>query len=281
MFNEEPTASAPVVAEEYVDVPAGQVFVKTWQLIGVRDKAPLVLLHDSLGCVTMWREFPATLCARLKRPVIAYDRPGFGRSTEMTDVPTRRFVEEQAKSVFPMLRDALGFDRFALLGHSVGGSMALHIAAAYRDTCSAVITVSAQAFVEPRTLDGIRAAREAFEEETQMRRLMLYHGSKAPWVLAAWIDVWLSREFADWNVFDVLPAVRCPLLAIHGDGDEYGSLQFPQSITAEAGGPATMRILANCGHMPHREQEATVVEAVAEFLDAVDGSARGPSAPED
>lgn len=224
------------------------------------------MLHDSLGCVALWRDFPEVLCRRLGRTVFAYDRLGFGRSDALGGYPPTRFIEEEAERVFPALQAALGLERFALLGHSVGGSMALNIAARQREGCQAVVTVATQAFVEDRTAAGIEAAQRAFEDPAQFARLTRYHGDKARWVLAAWTGVWLSRDFADWSLAEVLPAVACPVLAVHGEHDEYGSRRFPETIAELAGGPSELRILTDCGHIPHREQPEALLEAVAGFL---------------
>jgi pimeloyl-ACP methyl ester carboxylesterase len=200
--------------------------------------------------------------------VIAYDRLGFGNSTPRRERPSVDFVTEEASRYFPALRRALGLTRFVLLGHSVGGAMALAIAAAERDGCAAVITESAQAFVEPRTLEGIRAARAEFDRPEQFAKLTRWHGAKAHWVLDAWAGVWLSPEFRSWTLDLQLPAVRCPVLAIHGDRDEYGSVAFPRRIAAGVGGPSQLAILEGCGHVPHRERRADVLRLAASFLAA-------------
>lgn len=175
-------------------------------------------------------------------------------------------MTDEAARFFPALRHSLGLTRFALLGHSVGGAMALAIAATERDGCVAVITEAAQAFVEARTLEGIRAARAEFERPEQFARLTRWHGAKAPWVLDAWAEVWLSAEFRSWSLDEELAAVRCPVLAIHGDRDEYGSVAFPRRIVAGVSGPSELAILEGCGHVPHRERRADVLRLVVSFL---------------
>lgn len=123
----------------------------------------------------------------------------------------------------------------------------------------------AQAFVEERTLQGIRAARQSFSQPEQLARLERYHGDRATWVLDAWVNSWLADNFRDWCLDAVLSQVQCPLLAIHGSEDEYGSLRHPERITALAVGPAETLILPR-GHLPHREQPERVLEAIADFL---------------
>ncbi len=254
------------VSEAYLPLDGGRIFVKTWAPDAASTEAPLLMLHDSLGCVALWRDVPEALCARLGRRVIAYDRLGFGRSDPRSGRPSLRFVEEEAEQVFPHLRAALGLTRVALFGHSVGGGMAANIAARHPEACEALVTVATQAFVEDRTTAGIRDAQQGFQDPARFARLERYHGDKARWVLDAWTGTWLSPGFADWSLFDVLPQITCPVLAIHGDGDEYGSRRFPETIAEMAGGPSSALILENCGHIPHREQPAALLDAVADFL---------------
>ena len=247
----------------------GRVFVRRWPVEG-SGRAPIVLLHDSLGSVAQWRDFPSKLAQATSREVIAYDRLGFGQSDPRDELPSPAFVREEASSSFAGVRDALQLQHFVLFGHSVGGAMALEIAAAEGARCVGVVSESAQAFVEPRTRTVIRDAKAAFASDAQMARLQRWHGDKARWVLEAWTEVWLDASFDDWSLRDCLPRVHCPVLAIHGDGDEYGSLAFPRTIADGVAGPARMVALQGCGHVPHREQEAVVFEIVTEFLATLD-----------
>ena len=156
--------------DSLVEVPGGSIFVRRWSA-GRSERPPIVLLHDSLGSVDQWRDFPDALTRATNRTAVAYDRLGFGRSTRRLERPSVDFVCEEAGSFFPPLRRALGMTRFALFGHSVGGAMALAIAAREGEACEAVITEAAQAFVEPRTLAGIRSAKEQFGDPGQFEKL--------------------------------------------------------------------------------------------------------------
>ena len=260
---------AGAVEDRWVDGEAGRVFVRRWPVEG-SGRAPIVLLHDSLGSVAQWRELPSKLAQTTSREVIAYDRLGFGQSDPRDELPSPAFVREEATTSFAAVRDALQLQHFVLFGHSVGGAMALEIAAAEGARCVGVVSESAQAFVEPRTRDGIRNAKATFASDAQMARLQRWHGDKARWVLEAWTEVWLDASFDVWSLRDCLPRVHCPVLAIHGDGDEYGSLSFPCTIADGVAGPSRMVALQGCGHVPHREQEAVVFEIVTEFLATLD-----------
>jgi pimeloyl-ACP methyl ester carboxylesterase len=200
------------------------------------------------------------------RPVIAIDRLGFGRSSARLDQPSARFVTEEAEVFFPRLKKHLGLRDFAVLGHSVGGAMAVIIASKYPHECRAVITEAAQAFVEQKTLESIAVGKLRFALPQELAKLARYHGNKAGWVVRAWTDTWLSPEFADWNLRSELPKVKCPLLAIHGDRDEYGSVAFPDILSSMTSGYAEKMIVGDCGHVPHREQETLVLDKIERFL---------------
>ena len=241
------------------------MLVRRWSP-GDSNRPPIILLHDSLGSVDQWRDFPEALAAATGRQVLAYDRLGFGRSTPRAQRPSVEFISEEALTIFPPMQQALGLTRYSLFGHSVGGAMALVIAASQPEACEGVITEAAQAFVEPRTLAGIRAAKAQFAKPGQFEKMMRWHGEKARWVLDAWTEVWLSREFSSWSLDPVLGKVTCPVLAIHGDRDEYGSVEFPRQITSGVAGPSELAILADCGHVPHREKRAEVLRLTSAFL---------------
>ncbi|HAW60951.1 MAG TPA: alpha/beta hydrolase, partial [Pseudomonas sp.] len=200
------------------------------------------------------------------RTVVAYDRLGYGRSDRLTAPPVASFVEDEASTGFAAVREHLGIEHFVVVGHSVGGSMAVHCAARFAEACQALITLSAVTFVESQTLDGIRQARNWFADPTQRERLRRYHGERSDWVLSAWIDTWLAPNFSNWTLEAALPAVRCPTLAIHGEGDEFGSARHPQLVARHAGGPVEQVLLAGVGHVPHREQPEQVLARIAQFL---------------
>jgi pimeloyl-ACP methyl ester carboxylesterase len=259
----------PLAHDTWIAGPDGRLFVRSWSPEpphSPHSPIPIILLHDSLGCVELWRSFPAALCAATGRRVIAYDRLGFGRSGAYPGKLPLDFISREAETGFAALRRQLGIGRFVVFGHSVGGGMAVHCAARFAGDCVALVTESAQAFVEARTVRGIEDARELFKDPGQLDRLAKYHGDKAAWVLDAWIGSWLSPAFAAWSLAPVLPEVRCPLLVVHGNDDEYGSPRHPELIGQLASGAAQVQVLAGTRHVPHREQEEAIVALVAGFL---------------
>lgn len=252
--------------ESTIEIPGGQVYVKKWMPEFDNGKPPIILLHDSLGSVDLWKDFPEKLSLAFSRSVFAYDRLGFGKSHARNALPSKNFIEEEAVIYFPAIKKLLCLGSYVLIGHSVGGGMAINIASRDSD-CRAVITISAQAFVENLTVKGIKNAKQMFEQPRQLERLEKWHGAKAKWVLHAWVDVWLSDQFKDWSLEPVIQNVYCPVLAIHGDRDEYGSSAFPRFISERSGGSSSMLIIKDCGHMPHKEKAQEVITAAGEFLD--------------
>ncbi|AHL75417.1 alpha/beta hydrolase [Stutzerimonas stutzeri] len=257
------------IEDRYLPTEHGEVFTRRWRTRHTR-KTPIVLLHDSLGCVELWRDFPERLAAATARDVIAYDRLGFGRSMPHPGGWSNHYIRDEAERLFPQVWQALDIEYFIAFGHSAGGIMATSLASRYPRHCRALIAESALAFVEDRTLQGIRQARAAFAEPGQLERLRKYHGDKAQWILSAWIDTWLSDSYAGWTIADSARDFACPLLAIHGLEDEYGSIAHPQRIAALGKGPTHQLLLENCQHVPHREHPKAVLEAVERFLKSVD-----------
>lgn len=254
--------TSPSIRDIQIPSPQGRLHARQWQVGGVG--APIVLLHDSLGCVELWRDFPLQLALTTGRDVIAYDRLGFGRSDPFPGQLPASFIGDEARTSFKALREELRLERFIAFGHSVGGGMAAGCAGTFPEACEALITIAAQAFVEDRTLAGIREAEAMFAQPGQIDRLKRYHGEKAEWVLRAWIDTWTSAPFLGWTLDDSLRQVQCPALSMHGDRDEYGSTAHPHRIAELTGGQAI--VLEDCGHVPHREKPEIVLEKVTGFL---------------
>ncbi|GAA5187004.1 alpha/beta hydrolase [Acinetobacter kookii] len=257
-----------ILAREYqLSFDSYYLYAKSWQSTEANPElAPIILMHDSLGSVALWRDFPAQLAAQTKRIVYAYDRLGFGQSAVNHQPLGLDFVITEATHGFKAVLDYFALKDFIVLGHSVGGGMSAAIAAEYSQRCQALVTIAAQYEVEERTLAGIREAKQAFRQAGQMERLAKYHADKAQWVLDAWTETWLAPAFKDWNLSQVLPQVQCPSLIIHGEQDEYGTLAQPRQIFAGVKGAAELQILEDLHHMPHKEQPELVLALISEFL---------------
>ena len=245
----------------------GRVFAKSWQSADCKaELAPIVLIHESLGSVAQWRNFPELLAEQTKRQVIAYDRLGFGQSSALNQPLDLDFVIDEAQTTFSALIQAINIQKFVVAGHSVGGGMAVAVAEKFPLHCLAVITMSAQSQVEQITLDGIREAKQLFAEPKMLAKLAKYHGDKAQWVLDAWTETWLDPKFATWNLDAYLARIQSPILVIHGEHDQYATLAQPRRFIHLALVEKQMEILPNCGHFPHQEQTQQVLVAIEKFL---------------
>ena len=238
---------------EYLDIPAARASLPE-----------LLLLHEGLGSVTMWREFPAVLAAATGCRTIAYSRRGFGRSSPRVDPYGTRFMHEEALETLPMLRKKLGIARPLLVGHSTGASMGLIHAGAGRWDVAGIVAMAPLTDVEDSNVESILAARRQYES-TDWRDKLARHHDDVDSVFYGWNDTWLRPEFRAWNILADIAGIRCPVLAILGEDDPYSSRSQVEAIAANAPAEANVRILriARCGHAPHREKPEVVVPAIA------------------
>jgi pimeloyl-ACP methyl ester carboxylesterase len=226
----------------------------------------LVFLHDSLGSVALWRDFPERLARATGCDALVYDRRGYGRSAPFGSEPrTPAYLEDEARPLARLLAH-FQIERAILFGHSDGGSIALIAAAFHPERIAGIITEGAHVFVEELTLAGIRDARVAFRTTDLPRRLARYHGDKTEAVAAAWIDTWLAPEFRDWNIERVLPRVHCPVLVLQGADDEYGTPAQVEAIARGVNGPAEPHLIPGVGHTPHKEAADEVLGLVTSFV---------------
>lgn len=239
------------------------------RLPGRRSGAPcLVLLHEGLGSVGLWRDFPEKLAAATGCPVLAYSRYGYGGSDPLRAPRPLHYLQDEALLVLPELLEALAVEAPLLVGHSDGASIALlHAADAPRPPLG-LVAMAPHVFVEEITVAGIRRAGEAFREGGLAERLARHHRD-AEATFRGWHDTWLRPEFRAWNIEDRLPGITAPLLLIQGEDDEYATLAQLDAIEAGVSGPHSRLVLPGCGHVPQREREAEVLAAIAAFVAAV------------
>lgn len=233
------------------------------------DGPTLVFLHEGLGSIAQWRDFPAKLAIATGLPALVYERWGFGGSDPLTLPRPRDYLHQEAERALPDVLQACGIARPILIGHSDGGSIALLYAAAFPDRPVACITEAAHVTVEAAALTGIRAATLFWNTGDLRARLERYHGAGTEAVFRGWAETWLRPDFRDWQITDRLPAITCPLLVIQGEDDEYGTRDQVDTIVADTTGPAAPLLIPNCAHTPHRDQEVAVLDAMAGFIGRV------------
>jgi pimeloyl-ACP methyl ester carboxylesterase len=226
---------------------------------------PIVMLHEGLGSVAMWRDFPAKLADATGCRVLAYSRYGYGRSTPLRDKRDPLTMHEsEAKQALPEIIERLGIERPILFGHSDGASIALIYAAIAPLDVAALIVLAPHVMVEDTCLASILTARRSYQTADLKEKLGRYHVD-ADSAFRNWSDVWLSPSFRDWNIERYLADIVCPVLAIQGEQDEYGTMAQLDNIVAAC--PQAQRLsLADCRHSPHRDQPERTLSATATFL---------------
>ncbi len=239
------------------------------QLEGEPDRPWMIFLHEGLGSVGQWKEFPLRLCQRTACPAMLYDRLGYGKSSSLARPRDLDYLHEYALVELPRLIEAVLPDRdYILIGHSDGGSIALIHGAERPPRLKGIITEAAHVFVEAITLEGIRRAEEAFAQ-SRMVGLTRYHGDKTEQVFRAWSETWLSPAFAAWNIEDLLPVIEVPLLVIQGRDDQYGTAAQMEAIVSRSGGSATPLLLEDCGHTPHQDMPPLALDLMSCFVNRV------------
>jgi pimeloyl-ACP methyl ester carboxylesterase len=239
--------------------------VETLDLPGINEQPPLVLLHEGLGSVGLWRGMPADLNHATGRRTIAFSRYGHGRSAPPPKPRTPSFYHEEAREVLPELLSRLHVRDPVLIGHSVGASIALIYAA--NDPVSALVLLGPHVFVEELTVNEIRSTRDEYRKG-RLRKRMARHHDDPDTAFWGWCDVWLDPAFRSWTLDEETSRVTVPTLLIQGEEDPYGSLAQLDRIEAHARGPV-QRLLLPGGHSPHLENRDRVVEAIAAFLGAL------------
>ncbi|HJV37920.1 MAG TPA: alpha/beta hydrolase [Geothrix sp.] len=224
----------------------------------------LVLLHEGLGCVALWQDFPRKLAEATGCRVVAGSRAGYGGSDPYPEPRTPRYLHREAEEALPAFLAALGIEHPVLIGHSDGGSIALLFASAFPEAPLGVAVLAPHEFVEEETLVGLRAARKAWTATHWPRKLARHHADAAR-VFHEWNDTWLSPAFRDWNIEACLRDIRCPVLAIQGEDDAYATLRQIDVIAEQVPGTRLLK-LPRCGHAPHQDQEAQVLAALADFI---------------
>jgi pimeloyl-ACP methyl ester carboxylesterase len=261
---------------EFADLPAtatrGALSIE-YRWVGVeRADAPLaVFLHEGLGSIAMWRDWPHALCERLGMRGLVWSRPGYGRSTPRphnVKWPVD-YLSQQARDVLPALLDTLGVsapqrERMWLIGHSDGGSIALLYAAFFPQALAGAVVIAPHEFVEDISVEGIAEAKLAYETTNLRDKLARYHDDVDS-AFYGWNDIWLSPAFRAWNIVDEIRAIRAPLLAVQAVDDHYGTIAQIETI-GKAVPHARVLALPQGGHSPHRDAEQLLNDVIVQFV---------------
>lgn len=227
----------------------------------------LVFLHEGLGSIAMWKDFPARCAQATGCGALVYSRYGYGNSDALKEPRAVDFMHDEALKTLPELLEKLGVERPILFGHSDGGSIALiHAGEIHAGVLpvQGLILMAPHVMVEDISIRSIEVAKRAYEATGLRDKLARYH-SDPDSAFRGWNDIWLHPDFRAWNIEEYLPRITCPVLAIQGENDEYGTMEQIHRIATALPAAEALK-LKNCGHSPHRDQPDAVIEAVTRFV---------------
>jgi pimeloyl-ACP methyl ester carboxylesterase len=234
-----------------------------------RPGAPtLVFLHEGLGSVALWKDFPDRVVQASGCPALVYSRYGYGRSEKLSERRPVDYMHREALDVLPELLAALSIVNPVLVGHSDGASIALIHAGTGTWPVRGLVLMAPHVFVEDLTVRSIEAAKVAFDNTDLPAKLSRYHDDVQS-AFRGWNDIWLHPSFRQWNIEEYLSGIDCPLLAIQGENDQYGSIAQIEAIRKQVIGPMGTLLLPNCGHSPQVDQREPTLRAIAEFVAAL------------
>lgn len=231
-------------------------------------EATLVFLHEGLGSIGQWRDFPRALAEATGLGAVVFDRFGFGGSDQLNRSNEHSLQREDLSGLAGVL-DACGVHTPILVGHSDGGTIALLYAAQFPGRTRAVLTVAAHVFVEEATLSGIRNAVQAFETGDLRQKLQRYHTDNTDSMFEGFKDDWLLPRHREWNIESRLHSIRCPVLVMQGEDDEYGTIAQVEAIAAGVSGRVERALIPACGHSPHHQARERVLSEMKRFIDGL------------
>ena len=226
----------------------------------------LVFLHEGLGSVSHWKDFPSRVASATGHPVVVYSRQGSGKSDLLTEPRAVTYMHDEALTALPRLLHHLRIEDPILIGHSDGASIALIYAGIHR--VRGLVLLAPHVFVEDLSIASIEEAKVKFETTNLPEKLARHHRDPAR-TFWGWNNIWLHPDFRNWNIQEYLPRITCPILAIQGFDDQYGTMAQVQAIARETKGPLEILPLADCRHSPQRDQPEVTLEAIRKFVERV------------
>lgn len=241
-----------------------------WFGPGPQEAPTLVFLHEGLGCVAMWRDFPAQAVQDTGCGALVYSRVGYGASDPVEVPRPLTYMHIEAREVLPRVLDVAGVRRCLLVGHSDGASIALIYVGSRADPrVEGIAALAPHVFNEKVCVESIAKAREAYESGDLRRRLQRYHGENVDCAFWGWNRAWLDPDFRHWNIEEFLANIRLPVLIIQGQNDQYATYLQVDAIERQVSGPVETVSLHECRHSPHLEQPEFTEDALARFAERV------------
>jgi len=229
----------------------------------------LIFLHEGLGCIELWRDFPESICASTGLNGIVYDRLGHGKSGPLPHPRTPSYLHDEALKYLPRILEKTNCTSPLFIGHSDGGTIALLFAAYHPQKTAGLITEAAHIFVEDITIKGIQTAIDTYESGKLRNGLAKYHADKTDALFYGWAHTWLSSEFRSWNIKEELKTITSPAFIIQGEDDEYGTEAQVDGIVTTIKGKARKRMVPDCGHVPHFQARSVVSDEINSFIHSI------------
>lgn len=227
----------------------------------------LVFLHEGLGCVNLWRDFPDKLSYATGLPAFVYSRKGYGDSVHQEQPRTMDFMHIEGINVLPMVLEEAGIESAILIGHSDGASIAIiHTGNSDDDRIKGLILEAPHLFVEQKTIKGIRQTKTMYKQGNLRNRLKRYHGENVDSAFWGWIQIWLNPAFESWNIEEYVPRISVPTMIVQGCADEYGTDAHIEALKSLLPGTVEIVELPDCGHSPHIEKAKDTLEAMTNFI---------------
>lgn len=246
----------------------GETWEARWIGPGPGAAPTLVFLHEGLGCVGMWKDFPDQLAAATGCGSFVYSRAGYGKSDSVELPRTLDYMQDEGRHTLPRILDAMGIKRAILVGHSDGASIAIVSGSLDQDDrIEGLILEAPHVFTEDLGLDSIAKIKSIYETTDLRERLVHHHSDNVDCAFYGWNGAWTDPKFRDWNLEEFLPAISAPALLVQGENDEYGTIDQIRAIERQSGGEVETLLLADCGHSPHRDQHDAVLKKMTEFVE--------------
>jgi len=246
---------------------AGHAIEYEWIDAGDAARPALVFLHEGLGSIRQWRDFPIRAVKATGCSALVYSRYGYGQSDVLAEPRKATFMQDEARVALPAILESLNIRNPILIGHSDGASIAL-IHAGSGHAVRGLVVAAPHTYMEEINIAAIRSTVAAFESTDLPARLGKYHRD-ARKTFYGWSDVWLSADFRRWDIREFLAGIRCPVLAMQGVDDAYGTMAQLDAIAAGVSGPCELVKIEACGHSPHREQPQVMLDAIVRFVESV------------
>lgn len=231
------------------------------------EKPVLLFLHEGLGCIGKWKEFPQSLSTVTELPGLIYERYGYGNSDPLSGARQPNFLHKEAFETLPELLNNLNIGNpLILIGHSDGGSISLLFSSMHPDQVKMIILEAPHVLIEEQSVEGLKSAIWAYKHSDLKERLEKYHGNNTDSMFWGWANVWSDEKSLDWNIESYLSGIKVPVLFIQGENDEYGTLKQLESIKKGVKGNVTTEIIKDCGHIPHHQSEEVVLDKMKQFI---------------